>query len=342
MTSVLLPSFFLCVAGMPFQAGPDYADPAHWKAAADYNRACGGASMLVMIDGKVVFEDYPAARVKTQGYELASGTKSFAGVAGAFAVKEGKFRWNDPVSRFITEWKSDPVKVKITVSELLHLVSGVKGTIGAAPTYADAIESNITTKRGEKFQYGAAPFQIYGELFKRATGQTVPEYLQPRLFDPLGIAPSRWRNGRDGNPLIPQGSWFTAQNWAKFGEFIRLGGIANGKRLIDQNALDVLFEGSTANPCYGLSWWLHRPISDAQRAQIPLLGGTNRIENNDPAVPKDMVYAAGAGHQMLFVSRSAKFVIVRQSTSIIDRNRREGNSFTNAEFLNLLAFGRGR
>lgn len=296
--------------------------------------------MLVMIDGKVVFEDYPAPRVQTQGYELASGTKSFAGTAGAFAVQEGKFRWNDPVARFITEWKSDPVKARITVSDLLHLTAGVKGSVGAAPTYADALESTITGKPGERFQYGAPSFQIFGEFFKRATGQTIPEFLQPRLFDPLGIAPSRWRKGRDGNPLIPQGSWFTAQNWAKFGEFIRLGGIANGKRLIAQKDLDVLFEGSKANPCYGLSWWLFRPITPAQRLQIPLLGGTNRIDNDDPAVPKDMVYAAGAGHQMLFISRSAKFVIVRQSTSIIERNRGEGNAFANAQFLRLLAFGK--
>src|SRR3546814_12357153 len=60
----------------------------------------------------------------------------------------------------------------------------------------------------------------------------------------------------DGAPLMPQGLALAASEWAKIGEFVRGGGKIDGKPLVDEMALGEMFEGSQANPAYGLTWWL--------------------------------------------------------------------------------------
>ena len=67
---------------------------------------------------------------------------------------------------------------------------------------------------------------------------------------------------------MPQGLALAASEWAKIGEFVRGGGKIDGKPLVDEMAFGEMFEGSQANPAYGLTWWL--PV--ARRLSILLLG----------------------------------------------------------------------
>jgi CubicO group peptidase (beta-lactamase class C family) len=228
--------------------------------AAEYSRQAKGMSVLVMKDGKIIHEAYHNGHSATKVAELASGTKSFNGVMALAAVEDGILTLDEKVSDTITEWKSDPSKASITVRELLTLTSGVGGgPIGRPPTYANAVKMPIKSGTTGKFQYGPVPFQVFGELMKRklADKKEGPlEYMERRIFKPIGLEYGSWKKGRDGNPHLPSGARLTARDWAKFGELVRNNGNWNGTQVIDAALFPELVKGTTANGNYGLTFWL--------------------------------------------------------------------------------------
>lgn len=295
---------------------PTLAEAQDWPArcaeALSYSRDRNGVSVVVLEDGRVVCEGYAAGDSATP-HELWSGTKSFVGIMAAAAVQDGFLGLDEPVAATIAEWRNDPVKATITVRQLLSMTSGHGGTIGQPPGYADALATRLAGPPGERFRYGPTTLQIFGELMRRklvARGEPGDPvaYLGRRILDPLGIAVANWRSGRDGHPLMPQGAAMTAQQWARFGEFIRAGGRNGGTALVDADAFAALFQGSSANPAYGLTWWLPR----ATASDDPVTRSSD-LPAHARDVPCDLVFAAGAGDQRLYVIPSHRLTIVRQA-----------------------------
>src|SRR5437867_3964544 len=101
--------------------------PADCARAAKYSESRRGAAMLVMQNGRTLFERYANGGSSNTRWPIFSGTKSFWGIAALAAVHEGLFRLDDPVSETITEWKNDPRKSQITVRQLLNQTDGIEG-----------------------------------------------------------------------------------------------------------------------------------------------------------------------------------------------------------------------
>lgn len=330
-------------SGLAF--GEDAADPtaaAHHKLAAAYNADHDGVSLLVQVDGKVVFEDYPNGGDAAAAHELASGTKSFWGLAAVAAAKDGLLDLDEKVATTIEEWKDDPKKSGITIRQLLTLTSGLGGgSIGRPPAYKDALDTETKAEPGEKFQYGPSPYQVFGEVLRRklASKNEGPlDYLKRRILDPIGLEYASWRRGSDKQPHLPSGASLTARQWIKLGELVRLRGVHGDKAILDPDLLDECFVGTKANPCYGLTWWLARPIDPELRKSIPLLRRSTDLEPGKNGVPDDLVMAAGAGDQRLYVSRSLKLVVVRQTGRVLSLKR----GFSDQDFLSRLLTGAER
>ncbi|MBL8530217.1 MAG: beta-lactamase family protein [Hyphomonadaceae bacterium] len=317
-------------AAAAFAAAPAWGQSLslNFAAAAAYSAARRGVSLLVMQSGRIAFEDYPNAGGQARGWELASGTKSFTGVIAAAAVQDGLLRWDEPCAETLSEWRADERR-RITLHHLLSLTSGIEGgPIARPPDYAVAIAARPVAAPGERFAYGPTPFQIFGEIMRRKTGDPLA-YLQRRVFDPLSIRPTHWRRGADGNPHMPSGAALTARDWARFGWFV----LQEGQGRVDEAALAQCFIGSRANPGYGLSWWLLRrglvAPGRGQRVDVDLA-----LEQR--LGPIHM--AAGAGDQRLYLLPRQQIVIARQATGILRalRSRREPGGYTDAEFLRTL------
>lgn len=286
-----------------------------------------------MREGRVVFEDYPNEGGADRGWELASGTKSFCGVAAAAAVRDGLLEWDERAADTLQEWRSDEQKRRITIRHILSLTSGLGGgTIGRPPTYADAVAAPVLAPPGERFAYGPAPFQVFGEILRRKIGGDPLDYMQRRLFDPIGIRPTHWRVGRDGNPHLPSGAGFTAGHWARFGQFV----LEDGRGHVDAGALRQCFEPSRANPGYGLSWWLLRPglVPPGRRSGLEI---DATLEQRFGPIRM----AAGAGDQRLYLIPERRTVIARQASGILRalRGRRGGPQWSDGEFLRLALEG---
>ncbi|MBV9960343.1 MAG: serine hydrolase [Acidobacteria bacterium] len=311
-----------------------------YKLAADYSKNYRGLSVLVLKGDRIVFEQYDNGHSADEPHLLASGTKSFAGVMAVAAIEDKLLSLDERVADTITEWKSDPRKSKITISELLHLTSGIGGgTLGRPPEYADAITAAADFEPGTKFQYGPTPFQIFGEVMRRKLlprKESPLDYLKRRVLDPIGLNVSVWQRARDGNPQLPSGAFLTAREWAKFGLFIKNGGKWSGKQLLPKKLLADCFVGSKANPAYGLTFWLNAkgtgPLGEEDKRFLRAVDkiGVNGIYAKGP---RDLVMAAGAAGQRLYIIPSLDLVIVRQGRL---------SRFDDAEFLARLLDGNSR
>ena len=104
----------------------DEAFLARCRRAAEYSRKHDGEVLVVYLDGKPVFEDTIRNFTIETPHPLASGTKSFSGIAAALAMEDGLLSLDELVSTTIHEWKEDPQKSKVTVRQLLSLSSGLE------------------------------------------------------------------------------------------------------------------------------------------------------------------------------------------------------------------------
>lgn len=297
---------------------------ADYRAAAAYSAAHDGVTFVALEDGHVVFEDYPNGGSAETLYSLASGSKSFWGIVAAAMVQDGKLSLDENLSDTFAEWRSDGRRA-VTVRQLLSLTSGLDSprTRGNVPDFATAVGTRLVAEPGSTFAYSGVPFQVFGAFAERKLGEDPALYLKRRLLDPIGVA-VEWRRPR-GDAQMAGGARMRARDWARFGEFVRRGGIVNGKPLVDAAALAQNFQGSKANPGYGLTWWL-KPGDEGDVSAIPQFRrGTDIAGASD--VPRDLIMAAGAGKQRLYIVPSRKLIVVRQSAGL-----RERGGFSDVEF----------
>ena len=335
ITAITLSTIFTCLTLAGQATSPT---PEQLEAARRYSESCGGQAMVVLLDGKIVFESYANGGGKDRAQMLASGTKSFVGVVAVAAVEDGIIKLDDPACESLTEWKTDPVKSQITYRQLLTLTSGLtpgeRGSAVRSPGWKEIVAKPMAGKPGAQFAYGAYHLCAFAEALQRKLkNETFEAYLNRRILQPLGIKLEwRWRCA-DGNPQVGGAGAMTARDWAVFGEFMRLGGQWEGKQIIRKELLAECQRGTKQNPAYGLTWWLRQPVPDLVFQQVPLL----RHEMGDILkadwLPDDLFMAAGAGKQRLYVIPSRKLVIVRQGDLMKSRD------FSDVEFLRRLWSG---
>ncbi|MBC8102132.1 MAG: beta-lactamase family protein [Cytophagales bacterium] len=303
------------------------------KAAAAYSQANRGQAMLVMREGKVVFEQYDSGGSPDRRQMLASGSKSFVGLAAVAAVEDKILKLDDRVSEVIPEWNADPAKSRITYRHLLTLTSGLtageRGAATRAPSWRAIADKPMLGKPGRQFEYGAYPLNTFAyALERKLKTETFEAYLKRRILAPIGIT-AEWRfRCDDGHPQVGGGAFVTARDWAKFGEFVRRGGTVDGRQIVSPALLAECFQGTPQNPAYGLTWWLKKSVSPEIVRSIPLLAGEWGEVANSPWLPGDLVAACGAGKQRLYVVPSLQLVIVRQGAL--------SQSFSDLPFLQLL------
>jgi len=191
-----------------------------YKTAADYSTSLGGHAVLVMLDGKVVFEQYDGGWRADRPHPLASGTKSFAGAVAAAAVEDGLITWDELACETLSQWKGDPLKSKITLRHLLNLSSGLdpsestlQGSLGmlrlpgqktsekavADDRFAAALDVAMHHAPGTKFEYGPSHYYAFGALLEaklkarhaadptKCPDDSYEAYMKRRVLDPIGL-----------------------------------------------------------------------------------------------------------------------------------------------------------
>lgn len=322
-------------------ADADADELANYGAAADYSRARNGFAVLVHKNGRIVFEDYQVengvAAAPETPHRLASGTKSFWGLAACAAVTDGILHLDETASGTLTEWQDDPLKSQITVRQLLTLTSGLEqggvalqgGTVSDKYDYA-INQLKMRSTPGEQFDYGPGSYEAFGAFLARklaGSHESPLDYLKRRILNPIGLRVARWTKDGAGNPNMAAGAFLTAREWVKFGELIENEGQWHGTRLVNADVLAESLTGTAANPAYGLTWWLNK----AGYGVVQSAGVWYPVRST-PVLPDlipDLIRAMGHGAQRLYVIPSRNLVIVRFGES-------EGMGWSDKDFLQLL------
>jgi CubicO group peptidase (beta-lactamase class C family) len=307
--------------------------------AATYSESKRGVSMLVMQNGRTIFEHYANGGSVNGRWPIFSGTKSFWGIAALATVHDGLFRLDDLVSDTITEWKSDPRKSQITIRQLLSQTDGIEAASRLQrPSIRDrntvAVRLPSIAERGSAFIYGPSHIQIFSELLRRRLkGRSTIAYFEGHVSNRLGLHRLNYKKDSVGNPLLATGFELTAREWARFGELVLGNGNYHGRQIVPAPLLREAFTGSQVNPSYGLTFWLNQQAPNGPEADMERMLDLpwQNAQWTDVCICKDapagMVVALGSHYQRLFIIPSLKAVIVRQGS---------GGNFSDAQFLRLL------
>ena len=295
--------------------------------------------MLVMQNGRNIFEHYANGGSVDAKWPIFSGTKSFWGIAALVAVRDGLIRLDDHAADTITEWRSDPRKAQITIRQLLNFTDGIEPAPhlhrqSIRDRNAVAIRLSIRAEPGTVFTYGPSHLQIFSELLRRKlTGRGTFSYLDHRVLGPLGLSGIDYKKDFLGNPLLATGFDLSARQWARLGELVLGHGNYHGRQVLPDALLREAFSGSQANSSYGLTFWLNRGAPNAREIDIEnmLVRPWTRENWSEICIcrdaPPDMVVSLGSGYQRLFIIPSMNALIVRQG-----RNAK----FSDAKFLRMV------
>lgn len=311
--------------------------PDRYEQAATYSATHAGDALVVWERGEVVLERGQNGFALDTPHMLASGTKTFAGIAALAAQADGLFSLDERVSTTIREWKDDPRRSEITVRQLLHLTSGLDpGASGQAPTFDAALDAAVLDAPGTTFRYGPVPFQAFGALLRRALdGEDPVPYYRRRILAPIGVTNDQWAYVDGQDPQLAGGARLTAREWLRVGRLLLNDGRWNGTRVLPPGALDTLAQPTEASPGYGYTVWLNAPI-DTSHAFFDHAPPSLQPDGPDGMIyhagPNDLVMAAGLFNQRLYVVPSREMVAVRFG--------RPDASWNDAEFLARLLDGR--
>lgn len=231
--------------------------PPNLDAAWNYASARGTTATVVMnrtgmIDARGTF---------TLPVQIASGTKSFNGVAAALLARDGLLDLDEKVSNSLIEWQSQQGKKDITYRQLLSLSSGLSpsgsGEATACPSEAALLATNLVTNPDTDFAYGPRNFNVFSLAAERKLGgQKLHQYLNERLFAPLGMNVTWANTNAEGRVQFGGGAIVSAQDWAKFGVFVWRGGVIGRLRALDPKVVSSFRTSQGQGTHYGLSWWL--------------------------------------------------------------------------------------
>ena len=138
-------------------------------------------------------------------FDCASLTKVIATTTAIMQLwEQGKFRMNDPVSKYIPEFAQNG-KQDITIRQLLVHYSGLPEDLdliqkwqGKDTAYRMAFEVAPDRPPGSAFVYSDINFIVLGALVERLSGESLDEYTGKHVFTPLGMKETRF---------LPPASW---------------------------------------------------------------------------------------------------------------------------------------
>ena len=270
-----------------------------------------GLAVAVMEDSAIIYHQalgFSNADIKnpvntTSLFNIASCSKAFTAVSIGILVDEGKLKWTDKVIDYFPEFKlaDDYITKEMTVEDLLCHRSGLGTFFGDLlwynTTYSDEEvmkrmrNEPITRRFGIEFGYQNIMFMIAGDLIKKVTGVPWSEFVESRIFKPLGMTQTRPSNDEltkdqdiafghlnnkvleiyDFNAAKPAAAIYSSVDELSTWTMLLLNnGIFRGQRIISKASLNRIMEPHTILGVsnmqkqhginfymYGLGWFIY-------------------------------------------------------------------------------------
>jgi CubicO group peptidase (beta-lactamase class C family) len=221
----------------------------------------GMHSLMVVRHGQVIAEGWWAPYDAEHNHVLYSLSKSFVSTAVGFAVADGKLSIDDEVLKFFPDAASTNASSNLKAMRVRDLLIMSTGHQDEPPTAPEAMSAKsflaqpVPHLPGTHFKYNTAATFMQSAIVQKATGQTVLDFLRPRLFEPLGIEHPVWDTNFQGISLGGYGLRVRTEDIAKFGQLYLQRGKWNGKQLIPSEWVALAMAKQTSNGSNPKSDW---------------------------------------------------------------------------------------
>jgi len=250
-----------------------------------------------------------------------SVAKSFVSALVGIAHAEGLIGSLDDAMDDYVPLLKETAYSGIRIKDVLQMSSGAKwnedysdpdsevfrlSVANSGGSFDEFMQTMVSEREAGTFcRYNSADTQALGLLIAEATNRSLTEYMQEKLFQPLGIEyAAHWITDVHGREMAYAGLLMTAVDFAKLGELYRLQGVWQGKQLVPADYVSASTQatsphtqpsqpfvgGHAFGPGYGYQWWI-------------------------PGVEENTFAAIGVYNQFIFVDPDRETVIVKLSAN---------------------------
>jgi CubicO group peptidase (beta-lactamase class C family) len=274
----------------------------------DYLELKNSKSFIILVNGRIVLENYFNQHDATKNWYWASAGKTLTSTMTGIAQQEGLLNINNKVSQYIgTGWTSETIAKEnlITCKHLLTMTSGLDDS-------TDDVEPvNLIYKAdaGTRWAYHNVYVKLQ-DVVAKASGQTWENYFNTKLRDKIGM------NGNWVQLGVNSVYNSNSRSMARFALLI----LNKGKWETNQILNETYFNEATTtsqniNLSYGYLWWLNGKASyHLPQSQLTFSGSVI------PGAPNDMFMALGKNDQKIYVVPSKNMVIIRMGEAADGEN----------------------
>lgn len=228
-----------------------FAEPIDWMKLVNLH------SIMIVKDGKVVEEQYFRDWTADRPHPMFSVSKTFTATAVGLAISEGKMALTDKVADYFPDKQVEGNPCTATVEDLLMMAGGHdvdptmqvleidrKAGVSRIKEGAEIAEAffahPFVHEPGTYFVYNSLGTYLLSAIVTQVTGESVLDYLTPRLFEPLGIDKPEWEADKYG---INAGGWglsLKTEDMAKMGQLLLQKGKWGRKQLVPAEWVDAM------------------------------------------------------------------------------------------------------
>jgi CubicO group peptidase (beta-lactamase class C family) len=279
----------------------------------DYLELKHSKSFIILVNGRIVMENYFNGHSATSPWYWASAGKTLTSTVTGIAEQEGLLNINDKVSDHIgTGWTSESLAQEnlITCKHLLSMSSGIDDYVNGV--YSDDVSPsslNYKADAGTRWAYHNVYVKLQ-DVVASASGQSWINYFNAKLRDKLGMG-GTWI--QSGNNSV---YWSTTRSMARFGLMALNKGKWDGNIIVNETYFNQATSTSqNINLAYGYLWWLNGKASyHMPQVQAEFPGSII------PTAPNDMFMALGKNDQKIYVIPGKKMVVIRMGDAADGQN----------------------
>jgi hypothetical protein len=281
-------------------------------------------AIVVLHEGRIVYERYMGIMAPQRQHMAMSVTKSVFGTLGAMLIAEGKLDEKALVSKYIPELANTAFG-DATVRQVLDMTTGIRysenyadpkaevwmharaggvfprppGYEGPTSFYGYLRTLQKEGEHGQAFAYKTVNTDVLGWLIRRATGQTVGQVLSERIWQKLGAEQDAYMViDSEGTEFAGGGLNATVRDMARFGEMMRLDGRFNGQQIVPKSVVEDIRRGASRE--------------DFAKAGYKLLPGWSYRDMWWVSHNEHGAYSARGIHgQVIYIDPEAEMVIAR-------------------------------
>ena len=233
--------------------------------------------LIIQRHGHRIVEGYWAPHTGERSRLVYSLSKSFTGTALALQIGEGRLALDDLVSDHLPELFDDHTPDASRRMRIRHIASMSTGhdretlleafTINPADPVHGFLSIPPDAEPGTLFAYNQPPVLTLARILQGLAGESLVDYLRPRILDPLGIGDLAWTQSPSGGDLGFSGVYTNLDAIARLGQLYLDDGVLDGRRLLPDGWVADASSVQVANPerdeadwrqGYGFQLWMSR------------------------------------------------------------------------------------